>query len=210
MIDNPIAEISTSSQTDSLASIKIPGIDTELILMLYGDNLDVFISVLHTFANSTPAILDSLSDVTKENLAQYAISVHGLKGASANIGAESIRILAERLEHASKAGDLKGVLDENFLLHEKTRVLIENINKWLSSQSITELKPEKSYIDQSLLEMLQTCCENYDMNGADEILEELLKSSYSNDNDFVEWLNEKITYSEFDEAAERIRKHIKT
>jgi HPt (histidine-containing phosphotransfer) domain-containing protein len=52
-----------------------------------------------------PSRLEQLRNRTKENLPDYGIVVHGIKGSSRSIGADSIGAQAEILELAAEAGD---------------------------------------------------------------------------------------------------------
>jgi hypothetical protein len=61
--------------------------------------------VLRSYLVHTPELLDKLGSLSRETLPDYAVTVHGLKGASYGICAGEIGKEAEELEHAAKAGD---------------------------------------------------------------------------------------------------------
>jgi signal transduction histidine kinase/CheY-like chemotaxis protein/HPt (histidine-containing phosphotransfer) domain-containing protein len=111
--------------------IKIPGIETENGLALFDGNTEIYLLALQSYVNNTPAVLDKLRTVNKESLSEYTINVHGIKGVSANIGAEKLKIMAAGLEAMAKAGDVQGlsVWNEPFL--EYADNLIETIRDWL-------------------------------------------------------------------------------
>jgi PAS domain S-box-containing protein len=127
-----VPNISYNGETnDGNPEISIPGVDTEKGLSLYGDDLDIYLPALHSYIYNIPDTLDKLRVVSEETLPEYAINVHGLKGTSAGIGAETIREAALNLENLAKAGDLQGVLAGNGKLIEETENILANIKAWL-------------------------------------------------------------------------------
>ena len=112
-------------------NIQIPGIDEDKVLDLYEDDLDLYVKVCCSFVSVTPAVLDKLRDVSAETLADYAVFVHSIKGASTSICAEETRKAALNLELMAKAGDLPGVLAENQTFLKNTEKLIGDIRLWL-------------------------------------------------------------------------------
>ena len=111
--------------------INIPGLDTKAGLSLYGDDFEIYLPTLRSYVSHTTGVLEKLRNVSKESLPEYAINVHGLKGASASIGAEIVRESALNLEKLAKAGDLQGVLARNDRFIKGTENIVANIKKWL-------------------------------------------------------------------------------
>jgi HPt (histidine-containing phosphotransfer) domain-containing protein len=109
----------------------IPGININAGLELYGDEMDIYISVLKSFTANTPDAIEKLRNVTQETIKDYTIVIHGLKSVCATIAAEEISEKAKKLEAMAKAGDIKGVLAGNSSLIKETEMLIVNINNWL-------------------------------------------------------------------------------
>jgi CheY-like chemotaxis protein/HPt (histidine-containing phosphotransfer) domain-containing protein len=112
-------------------AIRIPRVDTEKGLSLYGDEMDIYLEVLRSYVLNTPAVLDKIRNVSEETLQDYAINVHGIKGTSANIGAEEAREAAFSLEKMAKASDLNGVLTINDSFIKDTENVIAGIKTWL-------------------------------------------------------------------------------
>jgi HPt (histidine-containing phosphotransfer) domain-containing protein len=116
-----------------VSDITIPGLDAELGGSLYGGEMDIYLSVLRSFATHTPAAISSLRTVSAETLSAYATNVHGLKGSCSSIGAESLREKAYDLEIKSKANDLAAVLAENEALITEAEQLVKDIQAWLDT-----------------------------------------------------------------------------
>jgi CheY-like chemotaxis protein len=188
--------------------IDIPGIDTEKGISFYGGDMEIYLKLLHSYAANTPGILEKLRNVSKETLPDYVITVHGLKGTSAGIGAEVIREAAMNLEKISRADDLNGVLAYNNRLIEETEIVTENIKLWLEQYNHNALsggaKPRLKAPDHEVLNKLLQSCENYDMIGIDNAMSELESADYDEDAELLTWLKEKIDISEIAEASARL------
>jgi CheY-like chemotaxis protein len=201
LINDELSE--TDLQIEKLV-IEIPGVDTKKGLSLYAGAKKIYLPMLRSYANNTPKVLDKLRLVSAENLHDYVITVHGLKGTSAAIGAEHIRAAALELENLSRAGDLQGVLAKNDKLIADTQVVVANVTEWLDKNDIHETKPLLKAPDRELLVKLRENCESYDIDGIEEIMSELEKNDYEEDAELITWLREKIDISKMGEVAQRL------
>jgi CheY-like chemotaxis protein len=189
-------------------TIEIPGVDTKKGLSLYAGDTGVYLALLRSYVANTPGLLDKLRIVKKETLPKYNVSVHGLKGSSANIGAESIREMAFELEKTSREGNLQGVWALNGTLIADTKIIIANIKAWLEQYDATkEKKPVLKAPDGELLKQLRLSCENYDIKGADKILTILESADYEKDGDLIKWARARIENSDFSEVAQKLKEY---
>jgi signal transduction histidine kinase/CheY-like chemotaxis protein/HPt (histidine-containing phosphotransfer) domain-containing protein len=184
--------------------IEIPGVDTKKGLSLYVGDTKIYLSLLRSYIANTPKILEKLRAVSAENLSDYVITVHGLKGTSAGIGAEGILTAALDLESLSRAGDLQGVLAKNDKLIADAEVIVANIKEWLDKNDGHEAKPKLKAPDRELLKRLRECCENYDIDGIDKVMSKLESADYEEDAELVKWIREKIDISKMSEVARRL------
>jgi len=136
-----ITEITEITENGGL-SVLIPGIDEEKVLSLYAYNPELYFPILRSYAANTSATIKNLYHITKDNLAVYAINLHGLKGSSGIIGAENLKRKAASLEQIAKAGNLNGVLAENEELLEEAKTLVANIKEWLSCRDTGNKKKD--------------------------------------------------------------------
>jgi len=111
-------------------AIGIPGVDEGIFQDLMDGDEDLYVSVLSSFIEKTPSVLVKLAAVSKETLPDYAITVHGLKGACANICAEEARKMALSLEQKARAGDLAGVQAENGPFLKYVEDLMVKLKEW--------------------------------------------------------------------------------
>jgi len=122
----------TPLQSDE--DIEIPGINAKRGLMLYEGDEDLFIEIMRSYVENTPAEIDKLREVSRESLPDYAINVHTVKGASSSIGATDITRRARHLEMLSKSGDLDGILSRNEAFLRDADTLLENLKAWLDKR----------------------------------------------------------------------------
>jgi HPt (histidine-containing phosphotransfer) domain-containing protein len=202
-------ENSSEDEKTANISIEIPGVDTEKGLLLYGGDKKIYLSLLRSYVFNTPINLSKLKTVSKDTLTSYVIAVHGLKGTSAGIGAESIREAALNLENLARDGDYKRVLDQNSKLISDTEVVVESVKKWLEQYDSLNAKPLQKAPNLEVLARLKQCCEKFDMSGIDKAMAELESTDYEEGNDLIKWLKEKIVISEITEAAARIAQYEK-
>jgi HPt (histidine-containing phosphotransfer) domain-containing protein len=114
-------------------AINIPGIDEGGFNDLFDGDEGLYVSVLRSFVDKTPAVLGTLSSVSADNLAAYADNVHGLKGACANVCAEEARKMALDLELKAKAGDLAYCQSNNGAFLKYVEGLLPTLKDWLKS-----------------------------------------------------------------------------
>jgi HPt (histidine-containing phosphotransfer) domain-containing protein len=113
---------------------KPPGFDVQTGVERFGGDEAIYHKILASYAQNTPPLLEKLRVVTEERLAEYAITAHGLKGASRSICAEEIGARAEALERAAKAGDFAFVEANNAAFLQATEDLIAQIGDFLSGE----------------------------------------------------------------------------
>jgi PAS domain S-box-containing protein len=113
---------------------EIPGINMKLGLSLYEDDMEMFIDIVKSYAENIPLEIEKLHGVNEENLGDYAINIHTVKGAFAGIGAKELNLRAKEMEAMAKAGDLAGVQAVNEQFIKDAEKLIGYIKIWLESK----------------------------------------------------------------------------
>jgi PAS domain S-box-containing protein len=201
-----VTVVEDSSASESI-EINIPGVNSEKGLSLYAGDTKVYVPMLRSYVANTPGVLEKLRNVSAENLSSYVISVHGLKGTSAGIGAEAIRESALELEAISRSGDLQGVLKLNGDLIANTEIVVANVKEWLEKNDVQETKPRQKAPDLKLLAQLKQRFENYDMGGIDTVMLELERFDYEEGADLMKLLREKIETADFDTGVEKITQY---
>ena len=178
------------------------GLDMQKGLERFSGDKTAFLQVLRSYAVNTPSLLEAAKSVTRENLADYATLVHGIKGASRGICADSVGDRAENLEKAARAGDIDFVLANNAAFLEAVETLINGMNELL--RQTASLKPKKNQPDIAVLDRLLAACEGYDMDGVDMAMSELESNEYECDSGLVAWLRENVDQMNFAQIQEKL------
>jgi hypothetical protein len=194
----------TAGESDfDISAVSIDGVDLQQVMVRFG-GFDNYIETLASFVTNTPPLLEILRNPTAEILAAYAITVHGIKGASYGICAEQVGRDAESLERAAKAGDLKFVLEQTEPFVSSVTQFISGAAGFLDTIKSKNTKLVKHAPDTALLAIMRTAAENYDMDTMDKVIVELEQFTYEENDDLVQWLHEQINNSEFDRITKKL------
>lgn len=106
----------------------LEGMDVETGIKNCGGSRDVYFDLLQTYASSNLA--NVLQDYfEKEDMENYAVTAHSIKGASQNIGAHDVAEKAYSLERAGKRGDLNFIWDNHDELMEEYTAILKRLKK---------------------------------------------------------------------------------
>ena len=137
------SDISTSSDisgdisgSDTQPSWEIEGVNKERALTQFGSE-ETYCIVLQSFVTNTPGLLDKIRTYTEDQLHDYAVFVHGVKGTCYGICADVVGKQAETLEHAALRGDFQYVSEHSEKLIKAVENLIEHIESLLKDLQIT-------------------------------------------------------------------------
>jgi CheY-like chemotaxis protein len=204
---NANANANAKNSGENFATLNIDGLDAKKCLERFGDETTVW-QVLRSYAVNTAPLLGKVREVTEEALPEYAVVVHGIKGSSRGICAESVGNMAESLEYAASAGNMAFIKENNGSFIEAAEKLLDALRAALCS---VERKKEgeqgktlKDAPDGALLEKLAERCENYDMDGIDGVMAELESFDYAARADLIAWLRERVEKMEFAEIRNRL------
>ncbi|MDR1240253.1 MAG: response regulator [Treponema sp.] len=185
-----------------IRTVRIAGLDMEKGLERFGGDGKAYMDSLRSYVTHTPPLLAAAR--TLEPAADYAITVHGVKGSSYGISAEAVGRWAEKLEHAAKSGNPALVQAENDAFIEAAEKFIEELRWFFDILDEKNRKPRKAAPDPAVLEKIRTAAENYDMGGLEDAMEELEQYCYESDAELTPWLREQIDKSEFEEIQIRL------
>ena len=161
----------------------IPGIDIAKALSYIGGSRELYISLLRTYLDGSEERIRKLEECkNKEDIFNYDITIHGLKGISASIGADSMAAAAAGLEEACK--DPQMAMAYIQINHDQAvsqyRELLEQIKKWLANME-TDGKIEKEAVTNiaemlTIISDLKTAVFEYKEKAACTCLERLYKT----------------------------------
>jgi CheY-like chemotaxis protein len=165
--------------------------------------------VLRSWTIHTPELLETLRSPSPENLEQYTLAVHGLKGASYGICAMEIGNLAEGLELAAKAGDYRKIAAENGPFISRVEKLLADLTAFLKKAAEGGAKKETAPApDRALLKKLLEASERFKTTAMEDAIAELEKYDYASGGDLVPWLRTQMDNLEYDAIKERLGKEL--
>jgi CheY-like chemotaxis protein len=182
---------------------KLEGMDFAAGLKRYGSG-DLYLRILQSYVIHAPGLLDKLRSLTRETLPDYAITVHGLKGASYGICAGAIGKDAEELEFAAKAGDYEKVESKNAAFIAKVEGALEYLGTLAQAAAEGGEKRKAAAPDRALLEKLLDASRRFKPTIMEEVMAELEQCEYESGGDLVPWLREQIDNLEYDAVRERL------
>jgi CheY-like chemotaxis protein/anti-sigma regulatory factor (Ser/Thr protein kinase) len=191
--------------TEMILDFQIEGLDSEKGLERFGGDGKAYMDSLRSYVVHTPSLLETaVTAKTVGAFSDYAITVHGIKGSSYGISANTIGQRAEKLEHAAKAGDSNFIEEENDRFIIDAEQFIAGVTRALDELEARLQKPRRDIPDPGLLAKIRDAAENYDISGIDDAMEELEQYSYESEPELVPWLREQIDKSEFAEILDRL------
>ena len=183
---------------------RIDGIDISKGLERFNHDEESFINVLRSYAVNTRPLIEKIKKIDKDNLADYAITVHGIKGSSKGICAEQIGTEAEALEEAAKEGNIDYVLENNRAFTDAAEKLLDHLDEILLIMVQETSKPEKDKPSGELLAKMLSACRDYDMDKVDTVMEEIEKYEYKSDDGLAAWLRENVDQTNFTQIINKL------
>lgn len=115
------------------------------------------------------------SEALEEGLRQYRVRVHSMKSNAAMIGAITVSSLAKLLEYAARDGRLDVIERMHPIFKEEWSFLLERLGKAFEKEKdIDSVKQEKDMQQiAEHLSHLEETMEEYDVDAADEIIQQL-------------------------------------
>jgi CheY-like chemotaxis protein/anti-sigma regulatory factor (Ser/Thr protein kinase) len=186
------------------ADKEIAGLNIENGIKQMGGDEDSYLEILHSYVANTRIILDSMKDVSKDKLDDYAIAIHGVKGSSRGICANMVGNSAEILEKAAKSGDFNFVSAHHPVFLEAAWKLLADIENMLDKLGADKPKPKKNNIDREVLSKLISGCKNYDVDEIDSAMEEIESYEYESENPLAIWLRENVDRVNYEQIEKKL------
>lgn len=112
-------------------AFRIDGLDMNTAMQYYSGDEEGFADLLELYYMDGKRKIALLKELVSSDLLRYQIEVHGLKSASANIGAMEVSSLARAQENAAAQGDTEYISVHFPALLTQYEALLENIGQYL-------------------------------------------------------------------------------
>ncbi|MDR1240028.1 MAG: response regulator [Treponema sp.] len=184
--------------------LQMDGIDLAAGRNRYNNDA-AYLRIIKSYCDHAPELLEKIRNFSIDEMQQYIITVHGLKGASYGISAEKIGKYAEALEMAAKAGDIETINAKNSGLVEETEDLLKILNGILFElEKKKKQKPRASAPDRDLMIRILDACKQHDLPLMEEALLEIEQFDYDADGELVPWLREQVNKLGYNAIQERL------
>jgi CheY-like chemotaxis protein/nitrogen-specific signal transduction histidine kinase len=188
--------------------VLIEGIDIQAGNARYQEK--IYLDVLRSYCVHTPVLLDKLrrikgENLNEENLEEYTITVHGIKGASAGICADEAAKMAEDLEQAGRRKDKRYIQTKTDPFIKIIEQMLEKLKIFMASVAEQKSgKPLSPKPDAAVLRDIMEACKHYKVNKMEEMLDKLEMYQYESGGDLVAWLREQMDNLEYDAIQKRL------
>jgi len=169
-----------------------------------------YLEVLRSYYLHTPALLEKTKnlnyrDLSEEAIKEYTITVHGIKGASFGICADTAAKQAEALENAARNRDMAFIETNNACFIEEVEKVFSGLKELFSLiEKHAGAKPVCQKPDPALLERLTGAARHFNVKVMDEILEKLEKNEYEQGGELVKWLREQVDNLEYEAIYKKL------
>jgi len=181
------------------------GVNARAGYACYGEK--TYLDALHSYYAHVPALLEKLRRV--DDLGEYLVAAHGLKGASYGIRADSLGRQAGALERAAQIGDARFIEANNDLLIATVENALRKLGAYLSAfERKMDAKPMAREPSPALLRELAVASRRCRTGEVENILDRLELYRYENGGFFfVKWLREQANNLEYGAIWKRLVKN---
>ncbi len=204
----------TENTEEAPREIDIKGIDVAAAMQHHSGSMEDFIELLQLYCLEGKRKLKLLRELfEKGDFRNYEIEVHGLKSASANVGAMSLSGHAKEHEKAAAQGDAAFVAEHFDALYVEYQQLLDDIKAYLSENVKEQAEPEEEALSRETLhERLDEALvrlKKFRSKECAEIVDELLKHRLDEAlKERLSEIREQLRLYE-DDAAERMLEQMK-
>jgi CheY-like chemotaxis protein len=184
----------------------VGGVDILRGIQRYGGEKG-YLAIVNSYVKHTPKLLEKMRNLAPDNLKEYAIAVHGLKGSSYGINASEVADGAEALEQAAKSNDFLKVSENNAAFIQKAEKLLADLAKLLeeSADANKGNVQRAKEPDKRLLLKIMDACKRFRPMAMDEALAELEKYEYEIGGELIVWLRQQTDALEYDKIFDRLQ-----
>ncbi len=124
-------------------AFRIEGVDMDAAAQYFSGSEEGFVELLDLYCMDGKRKIKLLKELVESDILRYQIEVHGLKSASANIGAMKVSSMAREQENAAAQGDKEAISEQFPMLMAEYADLLANIEMFLEKRRQENDKKEK-------------------------------------------------------------------
>ena len=202
-------DLYTKKISDLEAEINIIGVDIKKGIYYSGGTFELYLETLEVFFGDGSKKLEEITNsILNNDLHNYTISLHAMKSALANIGAQELAQKAKLLEEAGEKKNIEYIKKANDEFNNLLKKLLNEVEKNLYLFKKTRQKEIMNVeILQIELKKLKMALDSYDAGSINRIIELLKRKSGTNIiSDSINKIADKILIGEYEEASDLVEK----
>jgi CheY-like chemotaxis protein/two-component sensor histidine kinase len=188
----------------TLAKLEAAGINVNCGLERFGGCVEEYLEILALYLKEMTSLITRVSDLETQQLAGYAIVMHGIKGSSRSVGAEELALAAEQLEKAARNDDRESVIANNEAFVKRAQILLARMENTLETLMPQTDRPFRVKPDDAALERLCEAAANFSIDDVEDALDELEGYEYQGEGELIVWLRKRCDDLAFDEIVVRL------
>ena len=213
-------KVSEDTQNEDEEFPQIDGIDWEYALLHTRDRA-VLQATINDYYHLIDAEADNLENLYKqivenqdteecrEITGEYRIKVHAMKSSAAMIGATGVSGVAKMLEYAARDEDINVIISVTPVFLKQWRAYKELLKPCIEDESPDDT--DKMALDYQMLneyfKLLESAMEDMDIDTADEIMEQIRKFRYTEDEGkIIDMLGVAVTNIDSEQVTEYVCK----
>jgi CheY-like chemotaxis protein len=191
-------------------SIAISGLDSGRGIATIGGSEAAYIEALSIYCRDVDAHLPTLAaPPSPENITSFITRVHGLKSASANVGAKAIAETAAILEEAGRRGDMAVIRARLDAFRVEISGMSEKIRAFLTERSLRNAKAAAfdPVVLQKMLGQLAEALTARNIGSIDRLIDAIIAENLDTKSlETMRQVSTEVLLAEFDEALTLVNK----
>ena len=191
----------------------IDGLDIDKGFERYHGEEKTFLEILNTYVNDMNSLLDGLIDSCSDDLSEFAIKVHSIKGMSLSIYADQIGERARLLEKSAESNDIDYINEHTSVFVDDAYKMINEITEKMkvieAESKENDSKITKDSPDIDVLNRLMASAMIYDIGRINEAMEDIEQYQYESDDGLVVWLREKVDLMKYMDIVDKLSDYCK-
>ncbi|MDR0653149.1 MAG: response regulator [Synergistaceae bacterium] len=208
--ETEFTEMDANGRSGLFDGLSVDGLDIERGIARFG-NEESYLAVLRSYEVNTPDLLDRLNSSLEGALSDYAVNVHGIKGSSYGICADTVGKLAEEQERAARAEEAESVRTNHGKLIAAAHTFLGEAAEMLKviERRMSELNAPKERIpapDSKLIQQMLSGAILMDTYMMEETMLLLERYDYDYGGDLIQWLRAQLDVLDYSAIKERLEK----
>ena len=194
--------------TELLKHTEIDGVNLTETLKKFSENFCAYFSAIQSFAKNTPELIKKIKEASPQNIREYAVIIHGIKGSCYGIGAKECGDFAKELEMAAKGGNFNEVSAKNDAFITKLEKIIADLQGFIVKIEERRVETDERKIEdkpsEKLLAELLDAAKDYNIDRMNCAMCNLNAHKYREHDDLVKELDELVRNFRYDKVMEKL------